>query len=83
MTTPGNDPKWLSVHRPASLRRRELAALRAYAQTGDRRAAADVIGVRAETIKNYLHDAYVALGVTNAIDAFRERGWLVVPEEAH
>lgn len=72
---PLSDPAVTSTLSP-----RELAALIAYAKTGDQRQAAHLLGLTHHTLKGtLLWNAYQKLGVTNAIDAFRAMGWLQVP----
>ena len=58
---------------------REYAALIAYARTGDARQAAHQMRQAYQHTKNLLSSAYQKLGVTGAISAYRELGWLVFP----
>lgn len=53
--------------------------LAAYAETGDKRAAAERLGVTRMYFKTVVADAYLRLDVHTAIDAFRAMGWLVTP----
>jgi len=54
----------------------------AYARAGDQRQAAFVLGISINTLKFYLTETYVALDVTNIIEALWAVGWLQVPEAA-
>jgi DNA-binding CsgD family transcriptional regulator len=65
------------VERP--LTGRQLDVLRAYAKAGDRREAARSLGMKLDTLKNHLTDAYLRLGAESALHAFRILGWLQVP----
>jgi DNA-binding NarL/FixJ family response regulator len=81
--TPGTVGRSVGGHSgrtPASLTNREREALAAYATTGSQREAAHLMGVRHQTIKNHLREAYDKLGASGAINAFRAIGWLQVPE---
>ena len=55
---------------------RQVECLRAYAEVGDQRQAAQRVGVTYETYKNYMTRAYRRLGVSSAVSAFRVLGWL-------
>lgn len=72
----------LSADHAVTLTPRQLAALVAYARAGDLRQAAFALGIRPQTLKNYLTIVYRALDVQTGIDAFRAMGWLQVPEVA-
>jgi DNA-binding NarL/FixJ family response regulator len=60
----------------------ELRVLQARALTGSNREAADRLGTDRQTVKNQLHTAYSALGVSDIVSALRVLGWLTIPEEA-
>lgn len=58
------------------LTRRQQEALRLYAELGQREAVAQRMGLSLCTVMDHLHGAYVRLGVTDCIAAFRALGWL-------
>jgi len=60
---------------------REREALMEYARTGDVRQAAYRLGISHHWMRTLLWSAYQKLGVTGAISAFRELGWLALPFE--
>lgn len=62
------------------LNNRERQAMELYATLGTQKAVAAAMGVSLQTAKNYFGAVYQKLDVTTAIDAFRELGWLVVPD---
>ena len=55
---------------------REHAALKAYAELGVQKHAAQHMGISYQTYKNHMTAAYRRLGVTTAIGAFWALGWL-------
>ena len=58
----------------------ERRALVALANNGDLKQSANSLGITHSTIKNQVSKAYAKLGVGTCIEAFRELGWLQVPE---
>lgn len=60
---------------------RELDAFEALARHGHHKDAAAAMGVRPQTVRNYLRRGYAKLGVETAIEAFVALGWLQVPIE--
>lgn len=58
----------------------DRAAVRAYALTANYKLAAASLGMPVTTLQTHLHRAYMRLGVDHGIDAFRELGWLKVPD---
>jgi len=57
----------------------ELRILRAYAEYGNQQLAADMLGIKLQTVKNAMGEVYSKLDVTNSIGAFKAMGWLQVP----
>ena len=66
----------------ALLTPQQQAILRAYATLGDCQAVAAQLGLSYNTIKNTMHEAYMRLGVSGAVQAFRLLGWLKPDSEA-
>ncbi len=62
---------------PDAITSRQLEALIAYAETGDRRTAAHRLGLELGGFKNLLDPAYAKLGVSGAFQAFTKLGWLI------
>jgi len=62
------------------LTRRQVEALRLYANGHTQKEVAHEMGVGLQTIKNLLTEAYLELEAEGAIDALMKLGWLVVPE---
>jgi DNA-binding CsgD family transcriptional regulator len=58
---------------------RETEVLLLYARLADWRLVALEMGIGLQSTKNLASLAYQALGVSNAIGAFRELDWLQVP----
>lgn len=65
----------------SDLSEREVQILDAVCRGETVKAAADDLGLRLQTAKNYLRSAYVKLGVDNRIDACVEVGMLERPAE--
>lgn len=61
------------------LTKRELEALAMLARGLTLEAAAEVMGISVQTIKNHTSYAYHKLGVGGHVEAFCKLGWLVVP----
>jgi len=58
---------------------REFDILRLVATGMTHAAAGDALGIRGQTVKNHLSDAYKRLRVNNQTEAFVALGWLTVP----
>lgn len=59
---------------------RELEVLRAVATEGSHAEAAHALGISRETVHRHLVNLYAKLGVTGAINAMRQLGWLRLPQ---
>ena len=62
------------------LSRRQLEALRLYAEIGNQQEVAHRMGIAYKSCRDLLSTAYRELDCLSAIEAFRVLGWLVVPE---
>lgn len=63
----------------APLSLREWTILRAKATGAVEQVIAHDLGLSVQTVKNHLSRIYRKLDVTNAIEAFVAKGWLVIP----
>jgi DNA-binding CsgD family transcriptional regulator len=59
---------------------REVEVLAAYLSHGSTKDAADLLGLRQQTVKNHLVNLYERLDVGGAIEAALALGWLRVPD---
>ena len=67
-------------HDPASsLTLRQRMVLRLYARTGSLKVVAGDLEISEKAARQHAHHAYMKLGVTDGISAFRALGWLQVP----
>jgi len=58
---------------------RELEVFAAYCRCGSMRRAAEVLGVKEQTVKNHLSRLYRALEVPGNLPAAIALGWLFIP----
>lgn len=58
----------------------QLRVMAAYVRTGDRRAAADELGLTLPTVRESLRQLYARLDVTSALQAAGKLGWVHVPD---
>jgi DNA-binding NarL/FixJ family response regulator len=57
---------------------RELEVLRSLGRRGYQKGVAGELGISPQTVHSHLATIYRKLGVTTAIEAYRELGWLNV-----
>lgn len=58
---------------------RQLQVLAAMSDGSTFKRAGWILGIKTQTAKNLAHEAYVRLGVSGRVEAYRVLGWLTVP----